>query len=623
MKRIFRGSLQGYLCDSCHESLENVEVLLYRPYRKEIVTSAVIDAKETFHYVSPEEAKQRDSFLIGKTKSDAFGNFEIEVNEKYAEFEAFDIDFICGSVPKKFPKPKGGIAPQFHITTVPVRWRYLDNEVAVFNWKYFIPKKWWCYIRGHFFDAWVICGRLLSCENETPIPNAKVTAYDADFITDDNLGSAITDAQGHFRIDYNSLTFKQTFLSPWINVETDPGPGLTFKSGPDVYFKAEIGSTILIDEKKSDARKNVSYCTCVTLCSKVNIITDENDQFPSAWTGIGKAFSASYGTGIKDFDIDGFGGTGKYALTGIVNLTGQAALKSPANNPIEYRFLISDTSTPNGGPAPSISNFTKIIGVTSNLFRPSEVLTLSRKISLPSNNEIPVYSHQDDFDSNGWFHINTAIDRALINAGLTPSDIHLFNIIEADPLISLDTRALTTQANLPSGLVASGDPIPSGDKLAVEKFAIRFEIRDAVTQIPLAGSGKTLNCVAMNNNNIFMKLDIQELLNHGLCTPISGDIHAKYTVYHPLLLSSRLHLRNNSLTVDRNIVDGTLPLSGNTSLSTNECTNSSSKLNNPPTPTDMTRCTYSLKLYARARLHNGENPTPEIGPVEQVFYYEI
>lgn len=625
MKNIFKGTLKGQLCDDCLEYIANVEVLLYLPYRKEVFSTAVADAKETFHLVTKEEAKQRENLLIAKTFTDENGNFEFSIDEKYAN-SAFDIDFICGTVPPKIPKPKRVEPLQFHITTLVMEWRRNQfEEFNFFNWTHEISYKFWCYIRGYYFDAWVICGHLVNCKTNTPIANAKVTAFDADFLTDDNLGTATTDSNGYFRIDYSSIKFKQTFLSPLINVETDPSLPLTFQSGPDVYFKAEIAGTTLINETRANVRKNVGYCLCVKLCSEVNVVNPEDPNFPSAWTGIGNAFSASYGTNSYDFDIDGYAGSGKNALFGTIRLTGQAALKSASGNPIEYRFLISDTTTPNGSPAPVIGNFSKIIGVTPNLFVPSVVSKLTRKVYSPINNEIFVTSDQSDFDGQGWFDVNHAIERALINAGLTLADLSSYNIIEEDTLISLNTAALTNAPDIP-GSINPGQAIPAANKIPIEKFAIRFEIREVINK-PLnqfnivPGNGKTLNSVIMNNNAVVLKLSIAELEANGLCTPINGTLHAKYTVYHPHLSSSSLHLRNNSNTVNRAISDGIVPLSGNTNPAIDERTSNSSQLNNPPN--DMTRCTYILKLYARARMHNGDVSMSDSGPIEQIFFYDV
>ena len=620
MKYLFKGNLCGFLCEECREPFAGMEVLIYLPWQKErLAEVAVADVKDTFRLVSKEEAASRKNLLIATTKTDELGNFQFEIDEKYSK-TAFDIDFICGTVPGVPPKPRKELL-QFHLTTIYPQWRNAaTNENYFYKWDYCLSAKWWCYIRGHYFDAWVICGHLRNCDTGTPIANASVTAWDADFLTDDNLGTAITDASGHFRIDYTSIQFKQTFLSPWINLETDPGPGLTFQSGPDVYFKALLGTTVLIDEKKPDARKNVGYCLCVNLCSKIHV-GNPDDTFPSAWTGIGQAFNITTGVGPKDFDANGYAGAGKYALYSVINLTGQAAAKAASGNPIEYRFLVSQVTTANGGPAPALANFTKIVGITPGLFVAGTVAKLTKKVfPFP---DYDVISDQSDFDVDGWFDINNALNRT---ATLLGEPLSNFWFTDADPLIAMDTRVLTTAADVPSAAASVGNPVPAANKIPIEKFAIRFEIREVVNK-PLnqfnviTGNGKTLNSAVMNNNSMFMKLSITELEVSGLCTPISGTVHAKYTVYHPHLASSSLHLNNNSFTVNKNVTDGFLTLSGNINPAIDGGANSSLQLN--ANPNDLTRCTYALNLYARARLHNGESAISDSGPVQQLFFYDI
>lgn len=615
MRNIFKGSLRGYVCEDCLEEISNVEVLLYLPYRKETAL-ADSNVKETFRYVTKAENRKREDLFIDRITTDANGDFQFEINEKYIGSD-FDIDFICGTVPPKFPKPKRGEQLQFHLTTLSMRYE-LEQQAQdpKYKWEYNIAHKWWCYIRGHFFDAWVICGHLMNCQTNKPIANATVTAMDADFLTDDTLGSATTDATGHFRIDYSSADFKKTFLSPWINIETDPS-FLSFQSGPDVYFKAELAGTKLIDETKADARKNVSYCLCVKLCSEVNV-TPNGTDFPSAWTGIGHAFSSSYGTGVHDFDADGFAGSGKHVLHKTIRLTGQAALKSAAGHPIEYRFRISDVTAPNNTVSLPESNFTKTVGVTPNLFVKSTVSKLSRIVPAPLLNEIYVESDDTDFDGEGWFDVNHAIERTLISVGLTLADLSLYNIIEEDTLISMNTAALTTAPNVPD-IINAGQNVPAANKILPEKFAIRFEIREVVNKASnlfnvIGGNGKTLNSVMMNNNPIYRKLSITEL-ESALCSPVSGALHAKYTLYHPYLSSCSLTIRKNSESTERNIIDGTI----DTAALVDERTKNDSELNNPPT---MERCTYIVKLYSSTRKYDGDYDFDGYSPLEQIFFYE-
>ncbi|TPG38172.1 hypothetical protein [Flavobacterium pectinovorum] len=621
MKNIFKGSLRGYVCEDCIEDISEVEILFYLPYRRETRTEdQVTNAKEAFHFVSKDEAKQRQDLFIGKTKTDAKGNFEFAIDERHLNSD-IDIDFVCGTVPPKFPKPKREEVVQFHITTLSMR-SELEQQVENqdYRWEYAIAYKWWCYIRGHFFDAWVICGHLMNCKTGKPIANAKVTAMDADFLTDDNLGSDTTDANGHFRIDYSSVDFKKTFLSPWFNIETDPN-FLSFQSGPDVYFKAELGGIKLVDETKADARKNVGYCLCVNLCSDIAVI-DPVDPFPSAWTGIGNAFSSSFGTDPGDFDAEGYAGSGKNVLFSTIRLTGQAALKSAAGHPIEYRFSVSDTTFANDNTVdvPPAASFTKIVGLHPNLFVPGVVSKLIRKVFSLIHNQITVYSDQSDFDTEGWFDVNHAIERALINAGLTAADLALYNLIEEDTLISMNTAALTSAPNVPD-IFGPGQDIPDANNIGIEKFSIRFEIREVINKPanqfgPLSG-GKILNSVIMNNNPIYRKLSVKELEESTLCSPINGVIHAKYTLYHPYLASGRLHLNSNSPAIDRDVLDGVID-----SVLLKRI-NNDSPLNAPPSNNNLKRCTYSLKLYSSTRKHDGDYGDSDGGsPLEQLFFYD-
>ncbi len=621
MKYIIKGSLCGFLCEECSEPLGSMQVLLYLPWQSERITENVVaNPKETFRLVSKEEKEQRKSLLIATSETDEKGNFQFIVDEKFSK-SAFDIDFVCGSVPHAKPKPRKE-ALQFHITTFYPQWLMdKDQENYYFTWQYCIPSKTWCYVRGYYFDAWTICGHLTNCSSGSAIANATVKAWDADLITDDYLGSAVTDAAGHFRIDYTSADFKVNFIP--LNLETDPSwPFLS--SGPDVYFKADIGGVVLVNETAADRRNNVGYCLCVDLCSKINV-GNPDDNFPSAWTGVGLAFDITTGTGARDFDTDGYAGTGKYALSGVIRLTGQAAPKAVSGNPIEYRFLVSDITTPNGGAAPAIGNFAKIVGVTPGLFYtdPSQpVAKLMQKV-FPFS-VYPVLSDQSDFDAEGWFDINKSVARTITTYGLTSLNDYWF--IDEDTLLSMNTGALTTFPDVPTGAANAGTAVPAANKIPLQKIAIRFEIREVVNKALnqfniIAGSGKTLNSAIINNNSVFMKLSIAELETLGSCTPISGTIHAKYTIYHPHLESAFMHLNNNSYSVNRDITDGFLTLAGNINPAVDGNANNSLQLNNPPN--DMTKCTYSLKLYVQPRLHNGDNAAGYSGPVEQLFFYNI
>ncbi len=281
MKYIIKGSLCGFLCEECSEPLGGVQVLLYLPWQSERITENVVaNAKETFRVVSKEESDQRKSLLIATSETDENGNFQFSVDEKLSR-SAFDIDFVCGSVPHAKPKPRKE-ALQFHITTFYPQWRIdREQENYYFIWQYCIPSRTWCNVRGYYFDAWTIFGRLKSCSSDSAIANVTVKAWDADLITDDYLGSAVTDATGHFRIDYTSADFKINFIP--LNLETDPSWPF-FSSGPDVYFKYEYNGATIQAETSANRRNNVGYCLCVDLCINPPVHLQALITDPSACT---------------------------------------------------------------------------------------------------------------------------------------------------------------------------------------------------------------------------------------------------------------------------------------------------------------------------------------------------
>lgn len=621
MKHLIKGYLCGMLCEASRENLSNVEVRLYLPMHKDRIEELdKVNAKETFHIVSDKESELREELLIAKTVTDENGNYEFEIDEKYVQ-SAFDIDFVCHSLPD-MPERKPKEKPvHCHITTIYPAWEINENEVESFTYNYCISHKFWCYIRGYYFDAWVICGYLRNCTSEIPVANATIEAWDADFLTDDLVGSTTTNAEGYFRIDYTSSDFKKTFLSPWINVETDKGLPLTFKSGPDVYFKAYNGDINYIDESSNERRENVSYCLCVELCTKIIVTDPGGGVFDSAWTGIGNEFNVSFGSGPRDFDADGYAGTQKFGLTSTINLTGQAPPKTSSNNAIEYRFLVSDSTTPNGGAAPDDSNFNKIVGVEPGLFVKSKVAVLQEKVA--PFQPYDVVSDQNDFDADGWFDINTAINRTLTTNGLGSINDYFF--IDFDTLITIDTRKLTTQANVPVSLVDAGTLFPNSSKLNIEKFAIRFEIREVVDKSTnsfntILGSGKTLNSVVMNNNPSFMKVAIDKLLALGDCSPISGTINALYTLHHPLLQHASIKVINNSATVNNVLEDTFLSIINNTDPAVNAGNNNALQIND--SPDELVRCTYKLTLSVNRRLHTGNSQVSH-EEKEIYFFYDV
>ena len=217
--------------------------------------------------------------------------------------------------------------------------------------------------------------------------------------------------------------------------------------------------------------------------------------------------------------------------------------------------------------------------------------------------------------------INKVIENRFVEEGRNPGDIPLFSWIPANVLMQIDTGALPTAGNVPDGAAGPGDPVPVGSRLPLEKMSLRFETRNATTHAPLAGSGKVLNAMIVNNNPIFLKLAMREHLDSGdFCGIINGIPHIAYTAYHPYLQAVNLNVRSNSGAYNHNMNDApqNLPLSGNAN-------DAIVNLNNPnlemlPHPT--TKCTYIVTLGAQSRRHTGDGQVNGENAPIVAFYWE-
>ncbi|HET7464799.1 MAG TPA: hypothetical protein VFJ82_26385, partial [Longimicrobium sp.] len=254
MPYIFRGNLRAYLCDECREPLRGVIVRLYRPGQERVAGG---DGDP--HLLNAHEVEARATLLLGEATTSDDGSFTVRIDDD----QRYDGGEIVVDVRVERIDPGQEHAPvQVSLAVVKPEWQK-GRDSYVYDWRFVVAARIWCYIR-RWFDAWVICGRLLTCREKVPVAGATVRAYDADWLQDDALGTAVTDAAGHFTLHYTSAQFRKTPFSPGINVE--------LTEGPDLYFKATLGPTVLVNETQSDGRRrgreNVRHCYCVDLCTE-------------------------------------------------------------------------------------------------------------------------------------------------------------------------------------------------------------------------------------------------------------------------------------------------------------------------------------------------------------------
>lgn len=257
----FRGRLCGYICGYCSEPFARVKVRLYRTREDQNVPAlAVASPKDTFAILSEADVRRKKSSLLGEYETNEAGEFVAELGEQQGyKGEAFEVDVYCGTLPGLKPTPQPPQPVQFSVTVLQPLWRKSERG-AMAIWDYCLSQRYWCLVRSKF-DAWVICGRVVVCDTGAPVSGVKVSAFDVDWLQDDPLGSAITDATGKFRIDYVAADFKKDVLG--LNIE--------LFGGPDLYFKVEtLSGTAILAESSSRGRapdrENAGNCFCTELC---------------------------------------------------------------------------------------------------------------------------------------------------------------------------------------------------------------------------------------------------------------------------------------------------------------------------------------------------------------------
>jgi hypothetical protein len=554
MNYVFKGNLRGFYCGECFDYLYNTKVKIYAVDKAADVTLlAVAREKETFHQRNEEELKSISKRLLAEADVDEAGNFTIELGDKQQySGGAFDIDFECGNVPIRInfkPKPHGPV--QFHITTLQPVWRKYDNGMlAMYN--YGIESQWFCRILS-LFDVWVVCGSVKDCETKKPIPGVKVFAFDVDWLQDDSLGNATTDTNGKFIIAYPGDNFRQTLLSPWLNVE--------WPAGPDYYFKIiePVTNLVLLQEDRSVGhradRTNRGNCFCVNLCVNSKNVPPQN-YFPALFERVGQ-----YDI-LTDFNAAGFTNAGVNAFTGSVPLLGQ--LPSGTNsNSMEYRFRIINADT----------NYELSVAQVKAALPAFKIGELVKQTG-----GLPPISHQDvtvnpsvDADANGWIKVPRENDFSVGGAGIFSPNGGVLGTLDTSA-VALDASNTTfTKDHFdltnPAPVLKAGTAVPAGKKAAVHTFKIIFEARE-VGQSVLSAINELTKIVLCNvtckqrrhpswgyNGPVpngdetlwaAVMLEIHETtaVDAG-CGTISNVVTADYTCCHPHMESMRIYMEGN------------------------------------------------------------------------------
>lgn len=622
MAYIFKGRLCGYICAECPEPLSKVKVRLYRAREGRNVTAlAVADPKDTFGILSDDAVREKEGLLLAEVETDVEGNFDFRLGEEgnYGG-EAFEVDVYCGTVPRQKIGPPPPKPRQFTITTIQPMWRDVQQSVgaaqdeakqaarqdSVAIWNYCIPERFWCAFRA-LFGAWVICGRVLLCDTKQPVGGVKVSAFDADWLTDDPLGSATTTSDGRFRIDYSKADFNKTFLSPWINVETPFPP---FDSGPDVYFQIEgPGGFALLTEGRAEGhqpgRENASPCLCVELCVNTDV---QPPYYNPLFTHVGdfhiyNNIDATTGkTSVAaPVGLPGAHGGPDYGFTGNLKLKGFCPKTEPmSGEPMRYRFLFEHpdtpgTETPITGPGMVQAVLTGSRLIQWDLDGTGAVWTF-QSIYIAGSGETPavtpipavppgtpwgpVPAHVIMPKSDGW----VTVDETALDGGFY------------GPLIRFISSSAVPGGGAPGG-GAGNAPADPKNGVAIKLIFEAGPVDGAVT------FRNELSKILINNWSEVNQLDLQQFHAPG-ATPCSGLTNAldiMYTADHELMGSWSLSITSTASSLPGGwaptpppppLPSGSTPRGGNGTY--------------PRDITGWPACSYTVTLTTHRKLTDGE-----------------
>ncbi|HEY9834045.1 MAG TPA: hypothetical protein V6D26_26065 [Stenomitos sp.] len=545
------------------------KVRLYRTNESQnIAALAVADPKDTFAILSDEMVEAKAKYLIAEAEPDVEGNFTFELgaNQNY-KGEAFDIDFVCGTVPHRPPFPHPPKPLQFSITTIQPRWRQTSKELAIQTeqvfiaaWEYCIPSRYWCAVRARF-GAWTICGQVTTCNTKRPVPNVRVFAFDTDIFEDDSLGSAVTDASGKFRIDYTTEDFQKTPFSPLINFE--------IFSGPDLYFRIEtLGGALLLAEDRLRGRQpdrgNVGNCFCVDLCVQPGQIVPTPEQTPHWLRVEGFKVHPSTSDPASNFLPEGYAGLPENSFTfgGNIALYGNCPRKNiaPPNNPLKYRFRIAEWSWVGGGdgdagilptippppPPPAPSAQWQVVKVGGRTW----VGDVIYDDGVNPFAYAPVYITTADQDAEGWIKLEgKAVTVPLAGGGTRTEFVSDTTFIRSGLLMSMDSMAVSNahSSRRPawaSDATQAGRSLLPTEQEPIRRYRMIFEVHEEMGAVVFTDS---LDSIVIDNSAPVVLLNLEELLMSA-CNPLAGltDIHVRYTVDHPHLRYFTVEISNNT-----------------------------------------------------------------------------
>ena len=623
MNYILRGRLHTAICDGHENAIAFTKVRLYsvEDERNAATAYTAAQSKELIQVFDEKEIKARKKRLLAETKTDANGNYEFKLDGDKLDYNGGIVAVVLfydeipeygqdgTSLPKKF-------SPfEVLMDVIQPKWRE-TNGGLIAGWNYGLLKRVWCFILARL-DIWMICGTLLNCKSGEALSGIEVIAMDDDIITDDLLGSAVTNDKGEFCIYYRSIDFKKTFLSPWINVETTPI--FSFDNGPDIYFKFEVGGSEIFAESPSEAqkpsRKNVGNCLCVRLCLD-DVVTPGPKDPPAAFYQIG--YARKYHPVINIDPVTGRT-TGKatadwneQAFFSTLDLRGSLS-KKLNGQPVEYKFEYAEVNNPS-------IDVGAIPVAAWNDVTPADIA--KGEIATRLTQFFPEIKHESYVihGINGPTATGNEVE-VTFNGNWVQAPQYNgggFDIFFNGSLIKLISNKLA------SGIVDKAALIPGSSSAPLEQnryFALRMKKRElgnpgsetmAGFSRPLAifntvykdvPQGGTWDPLGKSSEFGIATLDLQELVDGGSCAKITNTLTANYTAANPNLGAVSLQMFGPGGPHNFQQLVATTPgeqLNGQAQYTGADNTVDPNDVSNLP------NCAFEVRLTAELNLTNGE-----------------
>ncbi|HEU4556369.1 MAG TPA: hypothetical protein VFS20_00925 [Longimicrobium sp.] len=523
MSTRFTGRIVGALADDASEPLEGARVRVYR------IQNGTTAGKE--------------DRLVAEAATDQEGAFELSL----APGEPLEVDVVLGD------------GAQVTLGTVETA-AAARGPVEIR-----IPPERWAEILGTRLRR-RIYGRITVCGTDQGVGGVKVSAFDSDCIQDDALGSDFTDAAGNYVIYYSEAQYKQTPLSPVINIDTP----LSGADGPDVYMKIQTGGgDLLLDEAsnvgRGPSRRNAPYIFKLDLCVKGEVKKPPQVATLPMFDRVGMY---SILPADADFTAQGVTTAGQFAFTGTIPLRGVLP-DGGEGEALEYRFTVRKYANPDGtgalGAAFPLDG--DHIGATeigtlvyldydhvNNAWLPQKstpfyaghpgnpTIVVHRPAALGGN---VVVSVNTPIKAGGWIEVPRLDDLSFGGKGKFQSGTYL---------AQLDTRKLSHQEeNL--GALAAGQPVPVGQRAEPDVFQVTFHARKVSDAS--AASSSTLERISMINTTYtyvlhpnwaggtvskrgVVSVNVAEVVDgpNAGCGKVNNQVHVTYTVYHPFIRSA-------------------------------------------------------------------------------------